>query len=217
MKLLKIYILYRLFFALGLLVAGILSHLFADVILAWILYILAVVSVLLHYMIGTMRLVKDAVEDGDIDQALVYIQKIKNPNLLVKPIRSAYYMLQSTMSMATNDLSTAESNIRKSLNTKSSLAGDMQGTNLMQLGFIQMRQGKTKEGRANLLAAIQAGIPDKESLAGVYLQLCSLEIQRQQNKSGKAYFRKAKALNPKSKDIVEQIKIMEKSISRLPG
>jgi len=44
-----------------------------------------------------------------------------------------------------------------------------------------------------------------------------LEIQRQQNKSGKAYFRKAKALNPKSKEIVEQIKIMEKSISRLPG
>ena len=78
MKLLRIYILYRLFFALGLLVAGILSHLFADVILAWILYILALVSVLLHFMIGTMRLVKDAVEDGDVDQALVYIQKIKN-------------------------------------------------------------------------------------------------------------------------------------------
>jgi len=71
-------------------------------------------------MIGTMRLVKDAVEDGDVDQALVYIHKIKNPNLLVKPIRSAYYMLQSTMSMATNDLTTAESNIRKSLITKSS-------------------------------------------------------------------------------------------------
>jgi hypothetical protein len=217
MKFLRLYILYRLYFALGLLLAGIASHLFADVILAWILYILAFVSVLLHFMIGTMRLVKDAVEDGNVDQALDYIRKIKYPGLLIKPIRSAYYMLQSTMSMATNDLGTAESNIRKSLSTKSSLTGDMQGTNLMQLGFIQLRQGKTKEGRANLLAAVKAGIPDKESLAGVYLQLCSLEIQRQQNKTGKAYFRKAKALNPKTQDLVEQIRMMEKSISRLPG
>jgi hypothetical protein len=217
MKFLRLYILYRLYFALGLLLAGIASHLFADVILAWILYILALVSVLLHFMIGTMRLVKDAVEDGNVDLALDYIRKIKYPGLLIKPIRSAYYMLQSTMSMATNDLGTAESNIRKSLSTKSSLTGDMQGTNLMQLGFIQLRQGKTKEGRANLLAAVKAGIPDKESLAGVYLQLCSLEIQRQQNKTGKAYFRKAKALNPKTQDLVEQIRMMEKSISRLPG
>jgi hypothetical protein len=201
MKFLKIYILYRLYFALGLLIAGVLSHLFADLILAWILYVLAVVSVVLHFMIGTMRLVKDAVEDGDADNALRLIRKIKYPNLLIKPIRSAYFMLQSTLSMANNDLSTAESNIRKSLNTKSSLAGDMQGTNLMQLGFIQMRQGKTKEG----------------SLAGVYLQLCTLEIQRHQNKMGKIYFKKAKALNPKSKEISEQLKIMEKSISRLPG
>lgn len=217
MKILRLYILYRLYFALGLLLAGIASHLFADVILAWILYILALVSVVLHFTIGTMRLVKDAVEDGNVDQALDYIRKIKYPGLLIKPIRSAYYMLQSTMSMATNDLGTAESNIRKSLSTKSSLTGDMQGTNLMQLGFIQLRQGKTKEGRANLLAAVKAGIPDKESLAGVYLQLCSLEIQRQQNKTGKAYFRKAKALNPKTQDLVEQIRMMEKSISRLPG
>lgn len=217
MKFLKYYILYRLYFALGLLVAGILSHLFADVILAWILYVLAIISVLLHFMIGTMRLVKDAVEDGDVDLALSYINRVKYPNLLVKPIRSAYYMLQSQMSMASNDLTTAESSIRKSLNTKSSLTGDMQGTNLMQLGFIQLRQGKTKEGRANLMAAVKAGIPDKDSLAGVYLQLCALEIQRQQNKSGKAYFRKAKALNPKSSEILEQIKQMEKSISRIPG
>lgn len=217
MKFLRLYILYRLWFALGLLITGVLSHLFADVILAWILYILAFFSVILHFTIGTMRLVKDAVEDGDVDLALNYIRKIKYPNLLIKPIRSAYYMLQSTMSMATNDLSTAESNIRKSLSTKSSLTGDMEGTNLMQLGFIQLKQGKTKEGRANLLAAVKAGIPDKESLAGVYLQLCSLEIQRQQNKAGKAYFKKAKALNPKTPDIAEQIRMMEKSISRLPG
>src|SRR5690606_3450648 len=101
--------------------------------------------------------------------------------------------------------------------TKSSLTGDMRGTNLMQLGFIQLRQGKTKEARRNLLDAVKAGIPDKEGLASVYLQLSSLEIQRQQYKVGKSYFKKAKALNPKSSELVEQIKMMDKSISRLPG
>jgi hypothetical protein len=188
-----------------------------DVVLPWILYILAFISLLLYFMIGTMRIVKDAVEEGDVDKALVYIKKIKYPRLLVKPVRSAYYMLQSTLSMATDDLAGAESNIRKSLNTKSTLTGDMKGTNLMQLGFIQLRQGKVKEGRATLLEAVKAGIPDKEGLASVYLQLCSIEIQRQQNRVGKEYFRKAKALNPKTKDIVDQIRIMEKNISRLPG
>jgi hypothetical protein len=217
MKILRLYILYRLYFAIGLVIAGVLSHLYADAILAWILYIVAFFSVVLHFAIGTMRLVKDSVESGNVEEAQMLIRKIKYPRLLIKPIRSAYYMLQSTMSMATNDLSTAESNIRKSLSTKSSLTGDMEGTNLMQLGFIQLRQGKTKEGRANLIAAVKAGIPDKESLAGVYLQLCTLEIQRQQNKLGKSYFKKAKALNPKSKEIIEQIKMMEKSISRIPG
>jgi Tfp pilus assembly protein PilF len=93
----------------------------------------------------------------------------------------------------------------------------MKGTNMMQLGFIQLRQGKVKEGRATLMEALKAGVPDKESKAGIYLQLCSIEIQRQQNRAGKEYFRKAKALNPKSKDIVEQIRLMEKNISRLPG
>lgn len=217
MKFLRIYILYRVYFSIGLLAGGILSHLYGDPILAWILYVLALISILLYFMIGPMRLVKDAVEAGNVDEAVDLINKVKYPKLLIKPIRSAYYMLQSTLNLATNDLNSAENNIRKSLSTKSSLTGDMRGTNLMQLGFIQLRQGKTKEGRANLLEALKAGIPDKESKASVYLQLCSIEIQRQQNRAGKTYFKKAKELNPKNKEIVDQIKMMEKTISRLPG
>lgn len=216
-KILHLYILYRIPVVIALVALGVLSHVYGDAILAWILYFLALVSLMLYFMIGTMRLVKDAVEDGNVDEALVYIKRIKFPKLLVKPVRSAYYMMQSTLSMASNDLSAAEQNIRNSLNTKSSLTGDMQGTNMMQLGFIQLRQGKVKEGRANLMEALKAGIPDKENKAGVYLQLCSIEIQRKQNRMGKEYFRKAKALNPKSKELVDQIKMMEKSISRLPG
>jgi tetratricopeptide (TPR) repeat protein len=217
MKFLRFYILYRLPIVALLIILGVLSHVYGDAILAWILYFLAFISLLLYFLIGTMRLVKEAVEDGNVDDALVYIKKIRFPKLLVKPVRSAYYMLQSSLSMATDDLAGAEQNIRKSLNTTSSLTGDMKGTNMMQLGFIQLRQGKVKEGRATLMEALKAGVPDKESKAGIYLQLCSIEIQRQQNRAGKEYFRKAKALNPKSKDIVEQIRLMEKNISRLPG
>lgn len=217
MKILRFYILYRLYVALALVVGGVLSHVYGDPILAWILYILAFFSVLLHFLIGTMRLVKDAVESGNVDEAVILINKIKYPRLLVKPIRSAYFMLQSTLNVANQDFDTAERNIKKSLNTTSSLTGDMRGTNLMQLGFIQLRQGKTKEAMTNLKEALKAGIPDKESKASVYLQLCSLEIQRMQNKAGKAYFKKAKELNPKNREIVDQIKAMEKTISRLPG
>nr|MDQ3048011.1 hypothetical protein [Bacteroidota bacterium] len=62
-----------------------------------------------------------------------------------------------------------------------------------------------------------AGIPDKEHLAAVYMQLCSLEIQRNQNRLAKEYFKKAKAQKPKTEEIVKQIKTMEKQISRIPG
>ena len=37
-------------------------------------------------------------------------------------------------------------------------------------------------------------IPDKESLAAAYLQLCSIEGQRMQYKMSKQYFKKAKDL-----------------------
>ncbi len=217
MKFLRIYILYRLPISIALIVLGVLSHLFGDAILAWILYVLAFVSLLLYFMIGTMRLVQEAVSDGDVDKAMVYINKIKFPRLLIKPVRSGYYMLQSNLSMANKDLNAAESNIRKSLQTKSTMAGNLEGTNLMQLGFIQLQQGKGKEARETLKQAVRAGIPDKESLASVYLQLCSMEIQRANNKIGKDYFRKAKALKPKGEEVVKQLQIMEKNISRIPG
>jgi small-conductance mechanosensitive channel len=218
MKILRFYILYRLPIIAILIVLGLLSQILnKDLITAWICYILAFFSLLLYFLMGTMRLVQEAVSDGDVDKALVYIKKIKFPRLLLKPIRSGYYMLQSNLSLATDDLTTAESNIRKSLNTKSSIVGDVKGTNLMQLGFIQLKQGKTKEARLTLIDAVKAGIPDKESMAAVYLQLCSIEIQRKQNKIGKEYFRKAKALKPKSEEIVKQLTMMEKNIARLPG
>ncbi len=218
MKILRFYIIYRLPLIALLIILGILSQVLnKDLITAWICYVLAFISLLLYFMMGTMRLVQEAVSEGDVDKAMVYIKMIKFPRLLLKPIRSGYYMLQSNLLLASDDLTAAESSIRKSLKTKSKIVGDVTGTNLMQLGFIQLKQGKTKEARQTLIDAAKAGIPDKDSMAAVYLQLCSIEIQRKQNKIGKEYFRKAKALKPKADEIVKQLNMMEKNIARLPG
>lgn len=217
MKFLRFYILNRLPISILLIVLGVLSHIYYDVVTAWICYILAVLSLVLYFMLGTMRLVQEAVAEGDVESASRYIKMIKFPRLLFKPVRSGYYMLQSNLAMASDDLATAESNIRKSLNTKSSIIGNIKGENLLQLGFIQLKKGNHKEARLTLVEAVKEGISDKESLAAAYLQLCSLEIQRTQNRIAKDYFRKAKALKPKSEEIVKQIKQMDKQIARMPG
>lgn len=216
-KILRFYILNRLLIAGLLIVAGILFHLYVDTVMAWLCYIFAFISIVLYFTIGTMRLVQEAVTEGDVDAAVAYIKMIKYPRLLFKPVRSAYYMLQSNFSLATEDFSTAEENIKKSLKTKSKMVGDTEGISLMQLGFIQIKKGNYKEARVTLQEALKAGLPDKESRAATYLQLCSLEIQRNQNRIAKEYFKKAKAQNPRSEEIVKQIKMMEKQITRMPG
>ncbi len=217
MKFLRFYILYRLQFIIILFGLGVLSHFYLDPVTEWICYSLAIISLVLYFMMGTMRLVQEAVTDGDVDKAMEYLNRIKFPRLLFKPIRSGYYMLQSNLSMASNDLDKAESSIRKSLKIKSKITGDMEGANLMQLGFIELKKGNTKQGRVHLLEAVKAGIPDKDSLAATYLQLCSIEGQRMQYKMAKQYFKKAKDLKPKNDEIVSQIKSLEKQINRMPG
>jgi len=217
MKFLRFYILYRLEIIIGLVVLGILSHLYLDPITAWICYIIAFISLILYFTMGTMRIVQEAVTDGDVDKAMEYLNKIKFPRLLFKPIRSGYYMLQSNLSMATNDLDKAETSIRKSLQIKSKIVGDMEGANLMQLGFIELKKGNSKQARTHLIAAVKAGIPDKDSLAAVHLQLCNIEAQRMQYRIAKQHFKKAKDLKPKNEEIVSQIKSLEKQINRMPG
>lgn len=217
MKFLRFYILHRLEIIIALVIIGVLSHIYWDAVTAWLCYIFAFISLLLYFMMGTMRLVQEAVQDGDVDLAMKYMNKIKFPRLLFKPIRSGYYILQSNLSMASNDLEKAEANIRKSLKIKSKIVGDMEGSNLMQLGFIELKKGNTKQARLHLMEAVKAGIPDKESLAAAHLQLCNIEAQRMQYKIAKQHFKKAKDLKPKTEEIVSQLKSMEKQINRMPG
>jgi tetratricopeptide (TPR) repeat protein len=217
MKVLRFYILYRLQIIIVLIVLGVLSHLYLDLVTAWLCYSFAIISLVFYFMMGTMRIVQEAVTEGDVEKASLYLNKIKFPRLLFKPIRSGYYMLQSNLSMATNDLDKAESNIRKSLKIKSKITGDMEGSNLMQLGFIELKKGNTKQARLHLMEAVKAGISDKDSLAAAHLQLCNIEAQRLQYKIAKQHFKKAKDLKPKNDEILSQLKQMEKQITRMPG
>ncbi len=217
MKVLNFYIVHRIWFIIILIVLGISSHIWLDLILAWICYVIAAVSILLYFMVGTMRLVQQSVMEGDVDAAVRYIKMIKFPKLLFKPVRQAYFMLQSNLALAHDNLDQAEQNIRESLKTNSTLAGDVRGTNLLQLGMVQLRKGNSKEARKHLLEAVKLGIPDKDNLAAAYLQLCSIEIQRQQYRVAKEYFKRAKAAKPKNEEILGQIQQLEKQIHRLPG
>ncbi len=217
MKFLKFYILNRIYFIIGLIVLGIVIYKLGEPVSAWICFILAFFSILLYFMLGTMRLVQEAVQEGDMDNAVSYLNKIKFPNLLFKPVRSAYYMLQSNVAMVNNDLAGAEANIKNSIKHKSKLMGDTEGMTYLQLATIELQKGKTKEARNNLLLALKHGIPDIENKAACYLQLSSIEIERKNFKIGKDYFRKAKALKPKSAQIVSQLKEMDKYMGRIPG
>lgn len=217
MKFLKIYILYRPIIIVLLIVFGIVSHLYLDTVLAWICYVLAFVSIILYFTFGTMRLVQETITDGDVEGAKRYMKMIRFPKLLFKPIRQAYYLLEGNLAMVDNDMDKAEANIRKGMASQSKLGGDTRGAGLMQLGFVQLRKGNIKEARLNLMEAVKAGIPDKEQLAATYLQLCSIEIQRQQYKIAKQYYAKCKACKPTSEEILSQVKIMDKQIPRLPG
>jgi hypothetical protein len=68
-KFLRFYIVYRLPIIFLLIAGGIASHIWLDTVLAWLLYITAFISILLYFMMGTMRLVQEAVTEGDVDKA----------------------------------------------------------------------------------------------------------------------------------------------------
>ena len=79
MKFLKIYIIYRLQIIIALVAFGVLSHLYLDSVLAWICYVLAAVSITLYFLLGTMRIVQEAVLEGDVEAAQKYMKMVKFP------------------------------------------------------------------------------------------------------------------------------------------
>lgn len=183
---------------------------------AFILYLLGVVGLASHFLIGPMRLIQEPMEQGNVEEVKRIMDTIWFPGLLIKPIRSTYYTIKGNLAMMEQDFDTAEKHLKKS----SSLGAPMpeaEGANKLQLGMMALQKGNMKEGEGYIRAAIRAGIPDKESEAVAYLSMCQIFMNKREFRAAKDFFRKAKACKPKTKQVLDQIKEIEKYISRIPG
>ncbi|QOR76591.1 MAG: hypothetical protein IMW88_03320 [Thermoflavifilum sp.] len=216
-KIWRNFILYRLYVAIAILCIGVWVNISSGILIAWIIYLIGLILLVGHFMVGPMRLIQEAIEAGEFEEARRLLQRIRFPRLLFKPLRQAYYLIRSNLDMVNQDLSSAEENIRKSLETKSKTMKDYEGVSYFQLGAIAYQKGDLKTAYANLRTAIRLGLPDKENTAAAYLQLAAIAMNRRDFKAVKMYFKKAKDLKPTTAELVKQIKEMEKYITRIPG
>ena len=183
----------------------------------WLCLGLGVIALASHLLFGPIRLIQDAIQEEDMETATKYMKTVKFPRLLIKPVRQGFYMLQSNMAMMNKDFASAETYMKKSMKSKSSIMGgnDSEGSSYLQLGMIALQKGNAKEAKKNLKIALSKGLPDNDSKAAAYLQLSSIEVQARQIKIGREYFKKAKALKPKAAEIKSQIAQMDKYIHRV--
>ncbi len=217
MKWLNILIRYRLWIGVAMLGLAIFVNLQAGFWPSFILYLISAILIVGHFIIGPLRLLQEPMENGDMEQVKKILDSIWFPRLLIKPVRSQYYTLKGNLAMVDQDFDTAEKLMKKGLDTGGSMLKSQEGSNKLQLGMLAMQKGDIKQGEAYIRQAIRAGLPDKESEAAAYLQLCSIMMNKREFRSAKDYFRKCKALKPTTPQIVDQIKQIEKYITRLPG
>ena len=218
MKWMNTIIKYRLWLGLLLLAAAIFVNYQTSFWPSFILYLLAVVLIVGHFLFGPMRLIQSHMEAGDMPGAKKIVDGIKFPGLLIKPMRSVYYTLKGNLAMVDQNFDEAEKHMKKSLSLGGgALTKQAEGPNKLQLGMLAMQKGNMKEGEAYIRQAIRAGLPDNENNAAAYLQLCSIMMNKREFRAAKEYFRKAKGFKPTTPQIVDQIKQIEKYITRMPG
>jgi tetratricopeptide (TPR) repeat protein len=163
-------------------------------------------------------------EAGNMEGAKKIVDSIWFPNLMFKPIRSVYYTLKGNMAMFSQDYDAAEKNLKKGQTLMSGSSGMMgmqmkeaQGANHLQLGMLALQKNDLKKAESHIRQALKDGLPDKENKAVALLQMCSIMMNRREFRSAKDFFKRAKAEKPTSKEIVDQIKQLEKYLSRVPG
>jgi tetratricopeptide (TPR) repeat protein len=217
MNWLNSFIKYRLWLGLVLLALAIYVNVEAGFWPAFIIYLIAVICILGHFLLGPMRLIQAAMETGDMVGAKKIVDGIMFPSLLIKPIRSVYYTIQGNLAMANQDFEGAEKLMKKGLSLGGSLTQQAEGPSKLQLGMLCIQKGDMKQGEAYIRQAIRAGLPDSENNAAAYLQLCSIMMNKREFRAAKDYFKKAKSFKATTPQIVEQIKQIEKYITRMPG
>jgi tetratricopeptide (TPR) repeat protein len=217
MKWLNLFIKFRLWLGLLLLALAVYVNIEASFWPSFIIYLVAVICILGHFLLGPMRLIQNAMETGDMEGAKKIVDSIKFPGLLIKPIRSVYYTIQGNMAMVNQDLEGAEKLMKKGLSLGGSLTQQTEGPTKLQLGMLCIQKGDMKQGEAYIRQAIRSGLPDSENNAAAYLQLCSIMMNKREFRAAKEYFKKAKSFKATTPQIVDQIKQIEKYITRMPG
>lgn len=216
MKFYTLLIKYRLIIGLALLLAAIGVNFSSGFWPAFVLYLAAVILIVGHFLFGPLRLIQEHMETGDIEGAEKVLNSIWAPRLLIKPVRSVYYTLKGNMAAFKQDFDGAELNMKKGLDLGIPMK-EAQGASLLQMGMIAMQKNNIKQAEEYVRKALRAGLPDKENESAAWLQLCSIMMTKREFRAAKDYFRKAKALKPTTPQIVDQIKQIEKYISRIPG
>jgi tetratricopeptide (TPR) repeat protein len=217
MKWLNLFIKFRLWLGLVLLALAIYVNIEASFWPSFIIYLVAIICILGHFLLGPMRLIQSAMEAGDMVEAKKIVDSIMFPALLIKPIRSVYYTIQGNLAMANQDFDGAERLMKKGLSLGGSLTQQSEGPSKLQLGMLSIQKGDMKQGESYIRQAIRAGLPDSENNAAAYLQLCSIMMNKREFRAAKEYFRKAKSFKATTPQIVDQIKQIEKYITRMPG
>lgn len=223
MKWLNLLIKYRLWLGIVFLALGIYVNMQAGFWPSFILYLLAVIAIVGHFLFGPMRLIQSYMEAGDIEGSKKVLDSIWFPGLLIKPVRSVYYTIKGNLDMVNQNYESAEKNLKRSndlMSNSSLMQGQMkqaEGANKLQLGMLAIQKGDMKAGESYIRQAIRAGLPDNENNAAAYLQLCSIMMNKREFRAAKDYFRKAKSFKPTTPQIVDQIKQIEKYITRMPG
>jgi hypothetical protein len=216
MKFYSIIIKYRLYIGIALIAIGVLTNIYAGFWPAFLPYLVGLVLIAGHFFFGPLRLIQEHMEAGDMEGAEKVITTIKFPNLLYKPIRSVYFTLKGNIAMMKNDFDGAEINMRKGLDLGMPMK-EAEGASLLQMGMLAMQKNDIRKAEGLIRQALSKGLPDKENQAAAYLQLCSIMMTKREFRASKEFFRKAKNLKPTTPQIVDQIKQIEKYISRIPG
>lgn len=207
---------YRLYLGITLIVIGVAANVFSGFWPAFPAYFIGAIMIFGHFFVGPLRLIQDHMETGDLEGAEKVLNSIKYPNLLYKPIRSAFFTFKGQLAMMKQDFDGAELNMKKGLDLGTPMK-EVKGASLLQMGMIALQKNNFKQGESYIRQAIREGLPDKENEAAAYLQMCNIMMNKREFRAAKEFFRKTKALKPTTPDIVKQIKEIEKYISRIPG
>ena len=216
MNLYNLLIKYRLYIGIVLVVGGAIVNFVSSFWPAFPLYFVGVILIVGHFFFGPLRLIQEYLEAGDVEGAEKVLSSIKFPGLLYKPIRSVYYTLKGNVAMMKQDFEGAEKMMKKGLDLGMPMK-EAEGASMLQMGMLAMQKNDLRQAESYIRQALRKGLPDKENEAAAYLQMCSIMLNKREFRAAKDFFRRSKALKPKTPQIVDQIKQIEKYISRIPG